>query len=167
MHRSNLPILDLHGLTWGEAEASLIEHYKQILSQAGKSAVGIDVVHRYRSSGTGGVLLTRLTAFLSKYESCVYFQPGEKVGGNPGHTMVVPQKPLLSLRDQLSEDIWNICDRSRYLKKIIGNFLRHGVDTVLSTFKKIEKPKYYFNITRALTNFITPCETLLTSNVHA
>ena len=44
MHGPNLRILDLHGLTWAEAEASFIEFYNQTVRQAGKDAVRLDVV---------------------------------------------------------------------------------------------------------------------------
>ena len=141
MHGSNLRILDLHGLTWAEAEATFIEFYNQTLRQAGKDSVGLDVVHGYGSTGIGGVLLTRLRGFLGRYESCLDFQTGEKVDGNPGHTIVVPLKPLPSLRDQLSQDIWDFCDRPRSQSKIIGKFRRHGDTKVLSTIKTLEKQK--------------------------
>ena len=141
MHGSNLRILDLHGLTWAEAETSFIELYNQTLRQAGKDAVGLDVVHGYGSTGTGGVLLSRLRGFLGRYESCLDFQTGEKVDGNPGHTIVVPLKPLPSLRDQLSQDIWDFCDRPRSQSKIIGKFRRHGETAVLSSIKALEKQK--------------------------
>ena len=141
MHGPNLRILDLHGLTWAEAETSFIELYNQTLRQAGKDAVGLDVVHGYGSTGTGGVLLTRLRGFLGRYESCLDFQTGEKVDGNPGHTIVVPLKPLPSLRDQLSQDIWGFCDRPRSQSKIIGKFRRHGETAVLSAIKTLEKQK--------------------------
>ncbi|SVB78546.1 uncharacterized protein METZ01_LOCUS231400 [marine metagenome] len=141
MHGSNLRILDLHGLTWAEAEATFIEFYNQTLRQAGKDSVGLDVVHGYGSTGIGGVLLTRLRGFLGRYESCLDFQTGEKVDGNPGHTIVVPLKPLPSLRDQLSKDIWDFCDRPRSQSKIIGKFRRHGETAVLSSIKTLEKQK--------------------------
>ena len=141
MHGSNLHILDLHGLTWAEAEASFIEFYNQTLRQAGKDSVGLDVVHGYGSTGTGGVLRTRLRGFLGRYESCLDFQTGEKVDGNPGHTIVVPLRPIPSLLDQLSQDIWNFCDRPRSRSKIIGKFRRHGQTAVLSTIKTLEKQK--------------------------
>ena len=141
MHGSNLRILDLHGLTWAEAETSFIEFYNQTLRQVGKGAVGLDVVHGYGSTGTAGVLLTRLRGFLGRYESCLDFQTGEKVDGNPGHTIVVPLKPLPSLLDQLSQDIWDFCDRPRSQSKIIGKFRRHGQTAVLSTIKTLEKQK--------------------------
>ena len=51
MHGPNLRILDLHGLTWAEAEASFIEFYNQTVRQAGKDAVRLDVVHGYGSTG--------------------------------------------------------------------------------------------------------------------
>ena len=141
MPGSNLRILDLHGLTWAEAEAAFIEFYNQTFRQAGKDSVGLDVVHGYGSTGTGGVLLTRLRGFLGRYESCLDFQTGEKVDGNPGHTIVVPLKPLPSLRDQLSQDIWDFCDRPRSQSKIIGKFRRHGETAVLSSIKTLEKQK--------------------------
>jgi len=141
MHGYNLRILDLHGLTWAEAEASFIEFYNQTLRQVGKGAVGLDVVHGYGSTGNGGVLRTRLRGFLGRYEPCLDFQTGEKVDGNPGHTIVVPLKPLPSLLDKLSQDIWDFCDRPRSQSKIIGKFRRHGQTEVLSTIKTLEKQK--------------------------
>ena len=141
MHGPNLRILDLHGLTWAEAEASFIEFYNQTLRQAGKGVVGLDVVHGYGSTGTGGVLCTRLRRLLGRREACLNFQIGEKADGNPGHTIVVPLKPLPSLRDQLSQDIWDFCDRPRSKSKIIGKFRRHGEMVVLSTIKTLEKQK--------------------------
>ena len=144
MHRPNLRNLDLHGLTWAEAEASFIEFYNQTLHQVrqnGAGAVRLDVVHGYGSTGAGGVLVTRLRRFLERYESCLEFQTGERVDGNPGHTIVVPLKPLPSLQDQLSQEIWNFCDRPRSQSKIIGKFRRHGEMTVLSTIKTLEKQK--------------------------
>ena len=141
MPEPNLHTLDLHGLTWAEAESSFIEFYNQTLSQAGNAAVRLDIVHGYGSTGIGGVLVTRLRKFLERYASCLEFQPGEKVDLNPGHTIVVPLKPLPSLQDQLSQEIWNFCDRPRSQSKIIGKFRRHGEMTVLSTIKTLEKQK--------------------------
>ena len=141
MHGPNLHILDLHGLTWAEAQASFIEFYNQTLRQAGKDAVRLDIVHGYGSTGTGGVLLTRLRGFLGRNASCLDFQTGEKVDGNPGHTIVVPLKPLPSLRDQLSQDIWDFCDRPRSQSKIIGKFRRDGETAVLNTIRTLEKQK--------------------------
>jgi hypothetical protein len=98
-------------------------------------------VHGYGSTGTGGVLKIRLRGFLGRNESRLDFQTGEKVDGNPGHTIVVPLKPLPSLREQLSQNIWDFCDRPRSQSKIIGKFRRHGETAVLSTIKTLEKQK--------------------------
>ena len=99
MREPNLRSLDLHGLTWAEAEASFIEFYNQAFREVGKDVARLDVVHGYGSSGIGGVLVTRLRRFLGRYESCLEFKAGERLDGNPGHTIVVPLKPLPSLRD--------------------------------------------------------------------
>ena len=78
---------------------------------------------------------------VGRYESYLDFQTEEKVDGNPGHTIVVPLKPLPSLLDQLSQDIWDFCDRPRSRSKIIGKFRRHGETAVLSSIKALEKQK--------------------------
>ena len=141
MREPNLRTLDLHGLTWAEAEASFIEFYNQALREVGKDVARLDIVHGYGSSGIGGVLVTRLRRFLGRYESCLEFKAGERVDGNPGHTIVVPLKPLPSLQHQLSQDIWDFCVRPRSRSKIIGKFRRHGETAVLSTIKSLEKQK--------------------------
>ena len=141
MREPDLHILDLHGLTWSEAEASFIELYNRTFDQAGKVAVSIDVVHGYGSTGTGGVLRTRMRRFLARYASSLDFYTGETVDANPGHTIVVPLKPLPSLQHQLSQDIWDFCVRPRSRSKIIGKFRRHGETAVLSTIKSLEKQK--------------------------
>ena len=144
MHRPNLRNLDLHGLTWAEAEASFIEFYNQTLHQVhqnGPGAVRLDVVHGYGSTGIGGVLRTRFRGFLGRNESFLDFQTGEKVDGNPGHTIVIPLKPLRSIQDQLSQNIWDFCNRPRSQSKIIGKFRKHGESTVLSTIRTLERQK--------------------------
>ena len=141
MREPNLHTLDLHGLTWVEAEASFIEFYNQTLSRPGNAAIRLDIVHGYGSTGIGGVLVTRLRKFLNRYASRLEFHPGEKVDLNPGHTIVVPLKPLPPLKDQLSQEIWDFCARPRSQSKIIGKFRRHGEMVVLSTIKTLEKQK--------------------------
>ena len=54
---------------------------------------------------------------------------------------MVPLKPLPSLRDQLSQDIWDFCDRPRSQGKIVGKFRRHGKTAVLSTIRTLEEQK--------------------------
>lgn len=141
MRESKPHTLDLHGLTWAEAEATFIEFYNQQVNRAGQNTVRIDVVHGYGSTGSGGVLCTRLRAFLSRYPSQVEFHPGEKIDGNPGHTIVVPLKPLPALREQLLMDILAYCETPRSQSKIIGKFRRQGEMEVLRAIKTLERQK--------------------------
>ena len=131
--------LDLHGLTWTEAEAAFIDFYNGAVRQAGGNVGRLDLVHGYGSKGTGGVLRTRLRRFLERYKSYLDFQPGENVDGNQGHTVVVPLKPLPSLGEQMAEEIWAYCERPRAQSKIIGKFRRHGETEVLRAIKVLEK----------------------------
>lgn len=132
--------LDLHGLTWSEAQAAFIEFYNSAVRQAGGKATSrLDVVHGYGSTGTGGVLRTRLRGFLERQSSCLEFVPGENMDGNRGHTIVVPLKPLVSLGEQLEEEIWAYCVQPRTLSKITGKFRRHGDPEVLHAIHALEK----------------------------
>jgi hypothetical protein len=99
----------------------------------------LDVVHGYGSTGTGGVLRTRLRAFLERQSSCLEFVPGENLDGNQGHTIVVPLKSLASLGDQREEEIWAYCAQPRTLSKITGKFRRHGEPEVLHAIHALER----------------------------
>ena len=67
MPEANARTLDLHGLTWTEAQAAFIDFYNGAVRQAsGNAGSRLDVVHGYGSTGTGGVLRTRLRGFLER-----------------------------------------------------------------------------------------------------
>jgi hypothetical protein len=140
--------LDLHGLTWTEAQAAFIDFYNSAVRRTDGNAGRLDVVHGYGSTGTGGVLRTRLRGFLERYNSYFEFQPGENVDGNLGHTIVVPLKPLPSLGEQLAEDIWAYCERPRTQSKIIGKFRRHGTTEVVGAIKALEKQQRLHTLIR-------------------
>ena len=140
--------LDLHGLTWTEAQAAFIDFYNGAVHQAGGNPARMDVVHGYGSTGTGGVLRSRLRGFLEQHESCLEFRLGENVDGNQGHTIVVPLKPLPSLGEQLAEEIWAYCERPRAQSKIIGKFRRRGATEVLRAIKVLEKQQRLRALTR-------------------
>jgi hypothetical protein len=134
--------LDLHGATWEEAQAAFIEHYNQVLSQAaGRTSQGLDVVHGYGSSGKGGVLRTKLRAFLEQQSALLEFFPGEEADGNPGHTLVVPQLPLPEQEEFLAEEVWAYCTVPRSLDKIAGKFRKQGEPQVLRAIRALESQR--------------------------
>ncbi len=116
--------LDLHGKTWDEAKTEFVDFYNGHVRSGSRAR--LDIIHGYGSSGVGGVLRDRLRAFLARFSDNLMFQPGEDVDGNPGHTVVVPLKPLPSMDDALAEEIWAYCSEARTLSKITGKFRRHG-----------------------------------------
>jgi hypothetical protein len=130
--------LDLHGQTWSEALAAFVEFYNDAVQEGAGS---LDVVHGYGSTGEGGVLRTRLRAFLQRYEEHLEFRPGEAVDGNQGHTIVVPLQPLPSTEDALAEQVWAYCERAKGRSKIIGKFRRHGEPRVIEAIRALERQK--------------------------
>jgi len=133
--------IDLHGLTWSEALAAFIEFYNDEIQKVGRGAGSLDIVHGYGSTGSGGVLRTRLRAFLQRHEEYLEFMPGEKVDGNSGHTIVVPMQPLPSTDDALAEQVWAYCEQAKSRSKIIGKFRRHGEPAVIQAIRVLEIEK--------------------------
>jgi hypothetical protein len=138
MPEADARTLDLHGLTWTEAQAAFIDFSNRAVGLGGGNARTLDVVHGYGSTGIGGVLRTRLRGFLERHACYREFQPGETVDGNRGHTVVVPLEPLPSLGEQLMEGIRAYCERPRAKSKIVGKFRWHGETEVLRAIKVLE-----------------------------
>ena len=134
--------LDLHGQTWSEALAAFVEFYNAAVQETGGHGAGsLDIVHGYGSTGPGGVLRTRLRAFLQRHEDRLEFMPGESIDGNQGHTIVVPMQPVPSTEDALAEQVWAYCERAKGRSKIIGKFRRHGEPRVIEAIRALEQQK--------------------------
>ena len=131
--------IDLHGKNWTEALAEFIDCYNRAAPSGSATAAVLDVVHGYGSSGTGGVIRTRLRSFLSKYPQCLEYQPGESVDGNRGHTLVKPMRRLPDTGGLLAEQVWEYCETPRTVSKITGKFRRHGDPQVQQAIRILER----------------------------
>ena len=133
--------IDLHGKTWAEALVEFIDCYNHAVAVAsgGESAGTLDVVHGYGSSGAGGVIRTRLRAFLDKYPECLEYQPGEEADGNQGHTLVTPLQRLPDTGGRLAEQVWEYCESPRVVSKITGKFRRYGDPQVQQVIRTLER----------------------------
>ena len=130
-----MPAIDLHGKTWAEALAEFIECH----NRAVPSGSMLDVVHGYGSTGAGGVIRTRLRAFLSRHPQCLEYQLGEAVDGNQGHTLVKPKQRLPDTGELLVEQIWEYCETPRTVSKIAGKFRRHGDQKVQQAIQTLQR----------------------------
>lgn len=131
--------IDLHGKTWTEALAEFLDFYNRLATAGGGSAPTLDVVHGYGSTGSGGVIRTRLRAFLDKYPQCLEYQAGESVDGNQGHTIVKPLQRLPDTGGLLAEQVWEYCENPRTVAKITGRFRRHGDPQVQQAIRTLQK----------------------------
>ena len=131
--------IDLHGKTWTEALAEFLDFYNRSATAVGGSIVTLDVVHGYGSTGSGGVIRTRLRAFLDKYPQCLEYQAGESVDGNQGHTIVKPLQRLPDTGGLLAEQVWEYCENPRTVAKITGRFRRHGDPQVQQAIRTLQK----------------------------
>lgn len=133
--------VDLHGKTWAEALGDFISFYNASVPDRASSAPTLEVVHGYGSTGSGGVLRTRLRSFLGKYPECLEFTPGEEIDDNPGHTFVTPKTRLPGTGGLLAEQVWEYCENPRTVTKITGRFRRHGDPEVQKAIRTLEKQR--------------------------
>ena len=132
--------LDLHGLTWTEALEEFINVYNSSLEQENRNGgIHLEVIHGYGSTGEGGVIRTRLRAFLRRFGDRLEFTPGEEMDGNQGHTLVRPFEKLPGINGLLAEEIWNYCQQPKPLSKIAGKFRQHGESNIMGAVRSLEK----------------------------
>ena len=137
---SGTTTLDIHGHSWAEAIETFIEFCNSALLQTdGRSGVTLDVMHGYGSTGTGGVLRSRLRGFLERNNDCIEFRTGEAADANPGHTLVTLLKMLPDTSELLAEQIWEYCTSAKSMSKITGAFRRHGQPKVSQALRTLEK----------------------------
>ena len=131
--------LDLHGYTWIKALEEFIDFYNVALeSTDDKRVVTLNVVHGYGSTGEGGVIRTRLRAFLQRYDDRLEFAAGEDLDGNQGCTIITPKKPIPGTVDLLAEQIWEYCAIAKSKSKVVGKFRRHGERKIVQAMKLLE-----------------------------
>ena len=132
--------LDLHGHTWRESLKEFISVYNEaVSSHTEPSSIQIIVIHGYGSTGEGGVLRNRLRGFLSRFDDCLEFTPGEEIDGNQGCTIVKPVSRLPDVNDLLAEQIFDYCEQQRSRSKVMGRFRRHGQPKVMQAIRALEK----------------------------
>lgn len=130
--------LDLHGKTWAEALTAFREFYA-----AAAPGAALEVVHGYGSTGSGGILRTRLRSYLERQSQAglLTYQTGEAADGNPGHTLVVRLNPLPAAGDDLAAAILNYCARPQTARKILNHFRRHGDPQVRQAIRELTAQK--------------------------
>jgi hypothetical protein len=111
--------LDLHGLTVPEAIEKFVEQYNARVKQ--DQLAGWTVVHGYGSTGEGGVIRSKLRAFLDQHPDKLRYELGDKYG-NPGSTWVYPRLRLPDRRERLALEILDYCAQPRVAEKILREF---------------------------------------------
>ena len=141
--------LDLHGKTWPEALQEFVDAYNRAVQPGGNTCRLLRVIHGYGSTGGPGILRTRFRKFLEKHIARLDFTPGEKIGVNPGYTLVTPKYPLSGADAALSELVWDYCEQPKTLNKIVGQFRRYGNPRVQQAVRSLEGQKRLCKTARA------------------
>lgn len=133
--------LDLHGKTWPEALQEFVDAYNKAVQPGGHTCRLLRVVHGYGSTGSGGVLRTRFRRFFENHQDRMEFTPGERIGVNPGFTVVTPKYPLPGGDAALCELVRDYCEQPKTLSKIVGQFRRYGNPRVQQAVRSLETQK--------------------------
>ncbi len=112
--------LDLHELTVEQAMEQFIRLYNRRVSAGEKG--DIDVIH---GNVHGNRIKRRLHAFLATQSDKLSYAPGENLDGNPGHTIVYPNRPLPDKTDLLGSEILAFCETPKTREKIASKFYRY------------------------------------------
>ena len=116
--------LDLHGLTFAEALDRFVEQYNVRVK---RGQLGCwTIFHGYGSTGEGGVIRSKLRAFLARHSDQLCFEPGDNYG-NPGWTWVYPKDRLPDKRERLALEILEFCTDPKAEEKILREFVGSGV----------------------------------------
>jgi hypothetical protein len=138
MHlRSEICTLDLHSYLEHEAIDLFLSFYNRQIYNGSRAT--IKVIHGYGSSGEGGIIRNKLRALLEANPNLVSFDPGEKIDGNPGYTLVYPLQILPTQLDILSMEILSYCTSLRSEEKIAGKFRKFGDVAVRNSLKNLER----------------------------
>lgn len=144
--------LDLHGKTWAEALEEFVDAYNRAVQPGGHACRTLRVIHGYGSTGSGGVLRTRFRRFFESHQERLEFTTGEKIGLNPGYTLITPKHPLPGADAALSELVWEYCEQPKSLSKIVGQFRRYGNPRVQQAVRSLESQKRLRKVVKGKTS---------------
>src|SRR5664280_2604693 len=98
--------LDLHGFTVAEAIEQFVQDYN---TRVENNQFGcLKIIHGYGSTGAGGVIRTKLRAFLDEHLDKLRYESGDDYG-DPGWTFVYPKIRLPNLRERMAAAILSFC----------------------------------------------------------
>ena len=137
LHMKTNDELDLHGKTVPEALELFVRIYNAKVSRGDRFP--FHVIHGYGSGGNGGEIRKRLRKFLEAYPQQVRFERGEQMLGNPGITIILPEKILPTQIEELAMEVLEYCRNGKSEEKIIGKFRRFGQIEVKIQLKELER----------------------------
>ena len=98
----------------------------------------VKVVHGYGSGGAGGDTKQALRSLLRRHPHCVRFVPGEEVEGNPGYTLVYPERQIPRSSANLWESILAFCALPRTEAEVVKHFGEPSRGDVLLALRRLE-----------------------------
>lgn len=128
--------LDLHGFTAAEAIEKFVEQYNARVDNRQQGCWRI--IHGYGSTGAGGVIRSKLRAFLQQHADKLRFEAGDDYG-DPGWTWVYPKVRLPDRRERLTAAILDLCVAGQTEKSILREFAKMGAVEVKQTIRSLTK----------------------------
>jgi hypothetical protein len=98
----------------------------------------VRVVHGYGSGGAGGDTRQALRSLLRRHPHCARWAPGEEAEGNPGCTLVYPQRQIPSSGTNLWDSIVSFCAVPRTEAEIVKRFGTPARGDVLAALRRLD-----------------------------
>lgn len=122
--------VDLHGMPTSQALDAFAIAYENALREA--PGRPFKVIHGYGSSGEGGHTRNAIRSWLRASSSSLTWVPGEEVDGNPGYTLVYPERRLPKGAARMHDAIVDYCSRERTRSHVIGRFVRRASEAKIA-----------------------------------
>lgn len=116
--------VDLHGLKTAQALEAFALAYDNALRESPRGA--LRVIHGYGSGGAGGDTRNAIRSWLKASSHSLKWMAGEEIDGNPGYTMVYPERRLPAGAARIHDSIVEYCSKERTQSDVIGRFVRRN-----------------------------------------
>lgn len=123
--------VDLHGMKTSQALEAFALAYDNALRDSAGGA--LRVIHGYGSGGAGGDTRNAIRSWLKASSHSLKWIAGEEIDGNPGYTMVYPEKRLPQGAARIHDSIVEYCSKERTQSDVIGRFVRRNSQGDIAT----------------------------------
>ena len=130
--------VDLHGMKTAQALEAFALAYDNTLRESPRGGA-LKVIHGHGSGGAGGDTRNAIRSWLKASSHSLKWIAGEEIDGNPGYTVVYPERRLSQGAARIHDSIVEFCSRERTQSDVIGRFVRRNSESdIANALRELE-----------------------------